>query len=166
MEEKTKTDKKIDSASKKIQELETKIKELTTGWQRTQADFENYRKRAEGLKTEWLKMANAGLIIELLPVLDNFRRASQHTPDNLKNDNWIIGIQQIEKQLETILAQIGLNKIEVRPGDKFDPALHEAISHETDRRIPADNVIEVAEEGYKLADKVLKAVKVRVSKGA
>ncbi len=149
----------------KIKELEQQIQDLKNGWQRTQADFENFRKRSEGLKSEWIKMANTDLMLKILPVMDNFRRASQHAPQNLKNDNWLIGVQQIEKQLETILSEEGLTKIETKSGDEFDHNLHEAISYEESKDVPENKIIEVTEEGYKFGDKILRPAKVRVSKG-
>lgn len=159
-------DKKLNPDIAKIKELEQQIQDLKNGWQRTQADFENYRKRAEGLKNEWIKMANTDLMLKILPVMDNFRRANQHAPENLKNDNWLIGIQQIEKQLETILSEEGLKKLETKAGDKFDHNLHEAISYEENKDLEENKIIEVTEEGYKFSDKVLRPAKVRVSKGS
>lgn len=165
MEEKNKKDKKIDPKDQKIHELETKIKELTSGWQRTQADFENYQKRMETLKTDWISAANTDLILKILPIMDNFRLANLHTPENLKNNAWTEGIRQIEKQLENIFAQEGLTKIPTKPGDIFDHNFHEAISYEPNDKFTENQIIQVLEEGYKFNDKVLKAVKVRVSKG-
>lgn len=165
MEEKHKTGKKIDPKDQKIQELEAKIQELTLGWQRTQADFENYRKRMESMKTEWISSANTDLILRILPIMDNFRLANLHTPENLKNDAWVEGIRQIEKQLETIFTQEGLTKISVKPGDVFDHNFQEAISYEPNDKFPENQIIQVLEEGYKFNNKVLRPVKVRVSKG-
>lgn len=159
-------DKKTNPDILKIKELEQQIQDLKIGWQRTQADFENYRKRIEISKTEWIKTANTDLMLKILPVMDNFRRASLHTPENLKNDNWVIGIQQVEKQLDNILVQEGLEKIETKIGDEFDHNFHEAISYEENKKLSENKIIEVIEEGYKLADKVLRPVKVRVSKGS
>ncbi|MCL5795816.1 MAG: nucleotide exchange factor GrpE [Patescibacteria group bacterium] len=158
-------DKKPNPDIQKIKELEQQIQDLKNGWQRTQADFENFRKRAEGLKSEWIKMANTDLMLKVLPVMDNFRRANQHTPQNLKDDNWVIGIKQIEKQLENILSEEGLKKIETKSGDEFDHNLHEAISYEENKELPENKIIEVTEEGYQFTDKVLRPAKVRVSKG-
>jgi len=175
MEEKIKKDpsrnqraeanKKIDPKEHKIQELETKVRELTSGWQRTQADFENYRKRMESLKIDWISSANTDLILKILPIMDNFRLANLHTPENLKNDAWTEGIRQIEKQLENIFIQEGLTKIPTKPGDVFDHNFHEAISYEPNDKFRENQIIQVIEEGYKFNDKVLRPVKVRVSKG-
>lgn len=142
-----------------------KIKGLEEGWQRTQADFENYRKRAEAQKFELVQMASADFMAKITPVLDNFRRAFAHTPENEKNSPWIAGVKQIEKQLEDILTTEGLKKILAEPNTKFDPNLHEAISCEPNNKIPADSIIAEIESGWMFNNKVLKPAKVRVSKG-
>lgn len=147
-----------------INELENKIQELTLGWQRTQADFENYRKRVEGLKSEWIKSANTDLILKLLPLMDNFRRANMHLPENLKNDNWALGVTQIEKQFENILSQEGAQRIETKAGDIFDHNIHEAVTAQESDKFKTDQIIQVLEDGYMFGDKVLRPVKVVVAK--
>jgi molecular chaperone GrpE len=74
-------------------------------------------------------------------------------------------VQLIEKHLNDILMQIGLQKIAVKPGDEFDPNIHEAISSEENPQIKPDHIIEVVETGYKLGTQVIRPAKVRVSKG-
>jgi len=143
-----------------------KIKELEKGWKQTQADFENYRKRAEAQTFELVQMSNADFMTKITPVLDNFRRAfafrHAHAPEN---DKWISGVKQIEKQLEDILISEGLEKITAGPKTKFDPAIHEAISCEENDKIPTDHIIAEVESGWIFNNKVLKPAKVRVSKG-
>jgi len=152
----------LDNRDNQIIELKKQIEELKTGWQRTQADFENYRKRVEGERLENLAYARAEFISQLTPVLDNFYRAFSGTK---KDDPTIQGFLQIKKQLEEILAEEGLEKIPAKPGNKFDPRLHEAISSESHRTIAADCIIAEVESGWMFQDKVLKPAKVRVSKG-
>jgi len=138
-----------------------KIKELEDGWKRTQADFENYKKRAEEQKGEILMMMKADFLTKITPVLDNFRRAFLHAPD----DDFARGVKQIEKQLEDILLAEGLQKIPADAGEKFDPTIHEAISCEENKKIPADHIIAETESGWVFEGKVIKPAKVRVSKG-
>jgi len=144
--------------------LEAKILELESGWKRTQADFDNYRKRSEEQKLNIISNANANLMLEIVPVLDNFRRAFSHAPNSpAGEDNFTLGVKQIEKQLEDILTAEGLKKIETLD-QKFDPLKHEAISYE-ENILPADQIIAEIESGWSFDDKVLKPAKVRVSKG-
>lgn len=142
-------------------ELQIKIKELEEGWKRTQADFDNYRKRQEENRGEVLTLIKADFLSKITPVLDNFRRAFEHSPD----DNFAQGIKQIEKQLEDILISQGLEKIPANSGDKFDCNLHEAISCEENKKIPADHIIAEVESGWMFNNRVIKPAKVRVSKG-
>lgn len=141
-------------------QLDKKIKELADGWRRTQADFENYKKRNEEMHGELIEYAKADFMTKITPVLDNFRRAFEHAP---KNNEWFIGVRQIEKQLEDILTSEGLIKIRTS-GEKFDPALHEAISCE-ENIAPIDTIINEVESGWQFNGKVIKPAKVRVSKG-
>lgn len=155
-----KKDKKIEP---KISELEQKIGELTDGWQRTQADFVNFRKQAAEEKAKYCRTANANLVYELLPVLDNFQLAAKHVPQNLENDNWAQGIKQIEKQFEDILFSVGLERIE-SVGQKFDPNFHEAVEHVPSDK-PEDEIVEEVLAGYKFDSEVLRPAKVKVSNG-
>lgn len=152
--------KKHDKKPSEIEELKSKIKELEEMRARIQADFDNYRKRAEEQKLNIISSANADLMLEIVPVLDNFRRAFSHAK---ADDQFAMGIKQIEKQLEEILTTEGLQKIDT--SGKFDPNIHEAISYEENDKIPADYIIGEAESGWIFNGKVLKPAKVRVSKG-
>jgi len=148
-----------------LQESKAKIKELEDGWKRTAADFDNYRKRTEAQKFDLIILSKADFMTKITPVLDNFRRAFEHTPKKEQNSDWAKGIKQIEKQLEDILSSEGLKKIPAAVGQKFDHNLHEAISCEKNDKIPADHIIAEVESGWMFDDRVLKPAKVRVSKG-
>jgi molecular chaperone GrpE len=139
--------------------IDSKTQELESGWQRCQADFDNYRKRTEAQRAETIDFIKADFLAKITPVLDNFRRAFEHAPD----DEFAKGIKQIEKQLEDILNQEGLTKISCE--GEFNPNLHEAISYEQNPDIAADHIIAECESGWQFNGKVIKPAKVRVSKG-
>ena len=146
-----------------ISENEQKLGELTLGWQRCQADFANYRRQAEEDRKKLLRLANADLLHEILPVLDNFQLAAKHVPAELENNNWAQGVKQIEKQLETILESEGLTRIET-VGTEFNPHLHEAIEHvESDQ--PEGIITDEISAGYKFGEEVLRPARVKVSSG-
>lgn len=134
------------------------VEELTCDLQRERADFENFRKRVEGEKNALRKEANASLVLELLPVLDNFSRALEHIPASDKEKPWVQGILYIQKDYSNVLKNIGINEIEAKPGDKFDPAIHEAIEGQ------GEKIKKVILQGYKLNGKLLRPVKVVVGK--
>lgn len=147
---------------KKIKELEGKIAELTAGWQRTQADFQNFKKNAADERLKLISGAGADIVEQLLPVLDHFQLAAKHLPVELENDNWSQGIKQIEKQFEAILSENGLERIE-SIGQEFNPALHEAIEEvESDKG--SGIIVEEVLSGYKYAGDVIRPAKVKVAK--
>ncbi len=142
-----------DNRDEQIIELQNTVKRIA-------ADFDNYKKRNEEMHGELLEFQKADFIAKITPVLDNFRRAFQHAPDN----EFSKGVKQIEKQLEDILTSEGLERIDIKNGDKFDHNFHEAISCESNNH-PVDTIIAETESGWKYKNKVLKPAKVRVSKG-
>lgn len=144
--------------SKKI----SKIAQLEAQTKRIAADFDNYRKHAEAEKREMYKLAQASTLLELTPVLDNFRRATDHLPSELEGNNWVTGVLYVEKQLEQIFEQLGVTKIKT-VGELFNPQLHEAVETEHSDTIPADHITQEIESGYMLGNKVLKPAKVKVS---
>jgi len=152
--------KKIDN--KKIKELESKIAELTSGWQRTQADFLNFKKQAADERLKLISSAGADIVEQLLPVLDHFQLAAKHLPKELETDNWAQGIKQIEKQFENILFDNGLERIE-SIDQEFNPQIHEAVE-EIESEKPAGTVVEEILSGYRYAGEVLRPAKVKVAK--
>lgn len=147
-----------------LNQLNQKIDELTSGWQRTQADFINYKKQVVEEKTRFCHTANANLLYELLPILDNFQLAAKHVPTELIENNWVQGIKQIEKQLENTLFSIGLEKIEVE--DRlFNPESHEAVET-VKSELPEGTVVEEVQTGYRYDGEVLRPSKVKISAGS
>ena len=149
--------------SKKIKELEVKVGELTAGWQRTQADFLNFKKQVSDERLRLINSAGADTIEQLLPVLDHFQLAAKHLPKNLQDDNWAIGIKQIEKQFEHILFENGLERIE-SVGREFNPEFHEAVEEVVSDQ-PMGIIVEEILSGYKFGGAILRPAKVRVAKG-
>jgi molecular chaperone GrpE len=146
----------------KIKKLEQQIAELTAGWQRTQADFVNYKKQASEDRLKLIESANTDLIYSLLPVLDNFKLAANHAPKDLENNDWAMGIKQIERQLELILESEGLTKISAL-GEHFNPELHEAVE-EVDSDKEEGTIAAEILPGYKFNGQVLRPAKVKVAK--
>jgi molecular chaperone GrpE len=121
---------------KRVGKHECREEEYLFGWKRCMADFENYKKRQqENQKSlgEYLKIDST---LQILPVIDNFRSATEHIPVEQKEVPWVVGIMYIQKQLEDILKENGVTEMDVKVGDEFDPNLHEAVS---DSKLPARN---------------------------
>ncbi len=150
-------EKKEDSKETKTENKETK--ELICLLQRTQAEFENYRKRVDRDKQAFCEASNKDLILKILPILDNFDLALK----NIKEKNQFVeGMELIYSQLLSILENEGIRQIET-VGKKFDPYLHEALMQERSEE-EENTVIEEFQKGYYLKDKVIRHSKVKVSK--
>ena len=134
--------------------------EYLAGWQRAKADFINYKKEEMSHLQEIAKYGSEDLVKDLLVVLDNFDLGLRAMEKNGGVDK---GIYLIRSQIEDILKKRGLSKIEVHPGDMFDPSIAEAMLEMASDR-PPGTVLEIAEPGYRLHDKVLRAARVIVSK--
>ncbi|MBU2595727.1 nucleotide exchange factor GrpE [Patescibacteria group bacterium] len=145
------------------EKLEKEIKELKTGWQRTQADFENFRKRMTDELSKKELNGKLNVILDLIPVFDNFDRAYKHIPEKDKNKDWVIGIIAIEKQFQSILNNMGIEKYHVK-GKKFDPETAEAMMTVESKKTEG-TIIEELEPGYKMGEKIIRYARVKVSKG-
>lgn len=158
-----------------ISELDTaekKMQEYLDGWKRAKADYLNLKKETEQRYQDLIKFANASLILEFLPVLDNFKLAVCHIPAEEKNADWVIGIMHIKKQMEDIFKNLGIEEIKT-VGEKFNPVLHEAVGkeekdeegkegkEEEDKK--GDVIVKEVRAGYTSHGKVIQAAKVIVN---
>lgn len=156
--------KKLKAELERMKETEKTSKEQLI---RMQADFENYKKREEQKKHEFMEYAKKDLICQLLSVMDNLERASCYTDeqDNEKHlDNIKEGLKGILKDFQNILEKEGLKPIK-SVGERFDPYCHEAIMHVESDEFPEDAVMEELVKGYYLKSKVIRPSVVKVSKG-
>ena len=125
------------------------------------AEFENYKKRTNKERIELFKTASEGVMLAMLPVLDDFERALMHIEEDKEAEELRKGVLLIYNKLLNTLEQKGLSKIEVNKGDAFNADDHEAV---TQIPAPSDDlkgkIIDVVERGYKLGDKVIRFPKV------
>lgn len=153
----------VEQPEEPVNEWEVKAAEYLAGWKRAQADLENYRKRSDEEKQSFMKFAHSDVLLQILPVLDNFKRAAEHVPDETNLRNWVTGIKAIEKQFEQIMNNNGVTQIPVTIGAPFDPTMHEALMSEESEQEP-DTITGEIEPGYMLHGRVLRAAKVKVAK--
>ena len=149
---------------KKIDDLQHTIDELTLDLQRTRADFENYRKRVEAEKQSAHSMGQAKSVMKLLPVIDTIEQAIANVPEELADNAWAKGVAGLGKQLDKQLKEIGLEKIDAKPGTSFNPELHQAVQF--DEEVDGDKEV-VAEElraGYTLDGTVIRDAMVKVTR--
>ncbi|MBI5254200.1 nucleotide exchange factor GrpE [Candidatus Falkowbacteria bacterium] len=139
-----------------------KCEEYLNGWKRAMADYQNLVKDVAKEKLEFVKFANQNLILELLPILDNFKLAFSNVPDVEKDGAWMVGFAHIKKQLEDFLKENGVEEIKTID-EKFDPMLHEAVGKAENSEKESGIIVEEKKPGYKLHGKVVQAAKVVVT---
>lgn len=150
----------IEEKNQQIEEKDQQIEEYHSMLQRLQAEFENYKKRVERERNQYIEQANADLVLRLLPVLDDFERALQtESPDV---PTFKKGVAMIFSQLVRILEAEGLSPIEAC-GEELDPYYHECVLTDVGD-YEDDTVIEELEKGYTFRNRVLRPSKVKVGK--
>ena len=142
---------------------EKKLHELEERYKRVLAELANFQKRAERDKQVAVEQAVGKTALPFLGVYQNFQRALAHLPKHLQNDPWAAGVMATEKHFLKILEEAGIKKIEVSPGDKFNPEKHEAVMTEKNKHYKEGEIIEIVEEGFTLKDKIISPAKVKVN---
>ena len=132
---------------------------------RSQADFDNYRKRSAREKEEAVRYANSSLLERLIPIVDNFELGLAAARGSTDGGAIILGLDMVGKQLADFLTQCGVELVSAE-GQKFDPNQHEAFAQEESATVPEGNVIRQLRKGFKLRDRLLRPAAVVVSKGA
>lgn len=148
--------------TEEIAQLQAKLAEVTGDLQRVQADFVNFRRRAEAERTEIFELAKAKVAHDFLTVRDSFDREQESRPEDVPAE-WAKSIDSIRAQFDQVLGRLGVERFESR-GMRFDPHLHEAVGQE-DGDGPDEVVIEELQAGYKLGDQVVRHAMVRVGRG-
>ena len=164
MTKKTSNTKKVSKTSKKkspsIKELNESLKLEKEKYVRLFAEFENYKRRTAKERIELFKTAGKDVLLSLVPVLEDFKRAISQEGSNSDDE----GINLIYNKFNETLKNQGLIEVEVNLGDVFDAEIHEAIS-----QIPAKNesqkgkIIDIIQGGYKIGDNIITFPKVVVA---
>src|SRR2546423_1555219 len=131
---------------------------------RSQADFENYKKRCAREKEDAIKYANSSLLERLLPIVDNFDLGLSAAREQGEDSPIYSGMNLVLKQINDFLSDNGLQPID-SVGKKFDPNLHEAIAYEPNNDVPENHVIRQTRRGYRFKDRLLRPSSVVVSSG-
>ena len=145
-----------------VARLQSALDEQQQKWLRAQADFDNFRRRTQKEKDQLGKYASMKLIMELVPVIDNFERAMTSVPQHAEAESFVKGIDMIFRQLDQVLKGEGLIVMET-VGHPFDPEFHQAIMQVESEEHEEGIVVEEVQKGYMLKDKVLRPASVKVS---
>lgn len=151
----------INKLKQELEEFKQKSDDYLNSWKRTAADFENYKKRKERENEELIGFAKEVTIVKILPTLESLEAALKQAPQDERFQTWSAGAIKIVQQLEKVLLEMGVEKIEAK-GRKFDPNLHEAVEEAEGEE--AGVVLEEIQKGYKLNNKVIRPAKVKVAK--
>jgi molecular chaperone GrpE len=151
----------IKNLKEQLVKAEADRDQYLSGWQRAKADYLNYKKEEQSRLGDIAKYTNEDILKEMVTVLDNFDLGLQALEKAGPVEK---GVYMIRSQIEDVLKKRGLEKITLKPGDVFDPAVAEAIA-EGESEQPPGTIMEEIESGYRLYDKVLRPARVRLSKG-
>jgi molecular chaperone GrpE len=130
---------------------------------RRQAEFDNYRKRIERERSELYQHGREDVLLQFLPVVDNFERALSSLEESEGDAEALRrGVELIHKQFKDALSKLGLEPVEA-VGHTFDPHVHEAVTTEVTDKHKENTVIEEFQRGYKIGDRLLRPAKVKVA---
>src|SRR4051812_2564298 len=153
---------RIEALEQELADARERADRFHANWQRSAADFQNWKRRTDQEKTELTRVAEGAMTLELLRVLDDFERAFQSLPRELYTLTWIEGVSMIGQKLYSLLQARGLSPIDAA-GEEFDPYLHEAVLREegaegSDRLV----VVQELQRGYRFHDRVIRPTMVKV----
>ena len=132
------------------------------GWQRTQAEFSNARKRFEKQRVETYVNANADMVGRLVPLMDDFERALEAMPEASRANPWVTGVELVYRKMQAILEEMNVQVIPA-VGEPFDPNLHEALSQEASDEFASGTVVREMRRGYRLGERVIRPSLVTVA---
>lgn len=160
-----KDEEKIFLTKEEIEAMNKKVSEAEEKALRASAELINYRKRKDEETDKKLKYANEDLILEILPILDNFERAIKMDDDNLEDEvsKFLQGVKMIYASLTKTLEKYGVTEIKAL-GEVFDAKYHQAVMTDSIEDKPVDVITEVFQKGYMLKDKVIRPAMVKVNK--
>ena len=149
----------VEALKKQLEEAEARVSEYKDSWMRSQAEFQNYKKRIDRDNDVLRAHMKGDIVKKILPVLDDLERALQNRP---ADESWANGIELIARKFQSVLESEGIKRIEAE-GREFDPNFHEAISNEPNDEVESGHVIAVVQNGYMLGERVIRPVLVRAA---
>jgi len=132
------------------------------GWQRTQAEFANARKRFDRQRIETSANVTVDIVGKLLPLIDDFERALESVPTEDLDDPWIVGVSLVYRKMLTVLESMGVQPIPA-VGEPFDPNFHEALSQEPSDAHDSGIIVSEMRRGYQMGDRVIRPSLVTVA---
>lgn len=153
----------IEQLQHELEETRGKAEEYLDGWQRSRAEFANYKKRVERDQANIYQTTTGNVIKRFLEIADDLERALKNRPQDNEGAQWANGIELIYRKLMGTIEAEGVTRIEP-DRELFDPNFHEAISQEDSNQHESGQIIEVLQPGYQIGDRVLRPARVRVAR--
>lgn len=149
------------SLQERVRQLEQEVTNHRDQYLRVAADLKNFKRRTEEERANLIRNATAGLIMKLLPILDDFDLAVQHVPAEVAGTSWFNGLLGVQRKIQTVLEGEGVKPIDAL-GQTFDPNFHDAVMHEDAGPEQAGKVTADLRKGYTLHDRVIRPSMVKV----
>lgn len=146
-----------------LQEAHRLGDEARSAWQRSAADFANYKRRSEQERAERLGLASDSLLLKVLALADDFDLALEHVPAEAAGSPWVAGIAAIDRKLRTLLESEGVTAFETL-GRPFDPHEHQAVAWEETSEAPDGTVFRELQKGYRVRERILRPALVAVAR--
>jgi molecular chaperone GrpE len=153
----------VELLKKELEQSRVETREYLDGWQRSRAEFANYKKRVDRDQAQIHQVVAGNIIKRYLEILDDLDRALKHKPQDDEGASWAAGIELIFHKFLSILEAEGIEVMETE-GKYFDPNLHEAISQGDVAGYESGQIVEVIHKGYMIGERVLRPALVRVAK--
>ena len=154
----------LDELRARVAQLERESADYKDQWLRAAADYKNFKRRTDSERVDLIRGASAGLLLKLLPVMDDLTRAVNSVTPDVEGTAWYGGFKLIPQKLHTVLESEGVVPIEA-VGQDFDPNFHEAVIYEAAGDGQDGKVVAELQKGYKLRDRVLRPTMVKVGQG-
>ena len=152
-----------ETLSDKLSKSEDEHKRLENIALRAQADLTNYKKRSLEESTQSIQRNTMGIMLTIIPIIDDFEMALKHVDDNVTNDDFTEGVKLIKRKLLSVLEINSVKPIPVKIGDVFDPNIHEAIQHQESNEATDNTVIHIIRDGYYFREQTLRPVQIIVA---
>ena len=153
-----------DELQQRMQQIEQESASFKDQYVRAVAELRNYKRRVEQDRGDLIRNAGAGVLMKMLPILDDLDLAMSHVPEEIASSPWFSGVKLVQTKLQAVLEGEGVKPIEAL-GQPFDPNLHEAVMHEAAGEEMAGKVTAELRRGYTLHDRVIRPTMVKVGEG-
>lgn len=147
-----------------LESLRAAVEEQKDSHLRTMADFDNYKKRIQRDASRTQQDSMTSVLKVFLNAVDDIERALQNQPEMKEVQGWVEGITLIHQKILNQMKNYGVERMEINPGEEFNPNIHEAISQEDHPNFEEGQIIDIVQPGYQISDRIIRPAMVRVAR--